>query len=66
MTNKSVIKTVQADLGADTDPKLSREERMIVVPKPTTADGDDDFGFTTTISFFEDGKRYNPVSDTDE
>ena len=66
MTNQSVIKTVQADLGADTDPKLSREERIIVVPKPTTADGDDDFGFTTTISFFDDSKRYNPVSDTDE
>ena len=66
MTNQGVIKTVQADLGADTDPKLTRDERIIVVPKPTTADGDDYFGFTTTISFFEDGKRYNPVSDTDE
>ena len=66
MTNQGVIKTVQTDLGADTDPKLTRDERIIVVPKPTTADGDDDFGFTTTISFFEDGKRYNPVSDTDE
>ena len=66
MTNSGVIKTVQADLGADTDPKLAREERIIVVPKPTSADGDDDFGFTTTISFFSDSKRYNPASDTDE
>ena len=66
MTNQSVIKKVQADLGADTDPKLTREERIIVIPKPTSADGDDDFGFTTSISFFDDSKRYNPVSDTDE
>ena len=66
MSNQGVIKTVQADLGADTDPKLSRDERIIVVPNPTTADADDDFGFTTTISSFTDGKRYNPVSDTDE
>ena len=66
MTNQGVIKTVQADLGTDTDSPLTREERIIVVPKPTTADGDDDFGFTTTISFHDDSKRYNPVSDTDE
>ena len=66
MSNQGVIKTVQADLGADTDPKLTRDERIIVVPNPTTADADDDFGFTTTISSFDDSKRYNPVTDTDE
>ena len=66
MSNQGIIKTVQADLGADTDPKLSRDERIIVVPNPTTADADDDFGFTTTISSFNDSKRYNPVNDTDE
>ena len=66
MSNQGVIKTVQADLGADTDPKLSRDERIIVVPNPTSADADDDFGFTTTISSFSDSKRYNPVTDTDE
>ena len=66
MTNQGVIKTVQSDLGADTDPILSRDERIVIVPNPTTADADDDFGFTTTISSFTDGKRYNPVSDTDE
>ena len=65
MTNQSVIKSTQADLMTDM-PNASREERVIVVPKPTTADADDDFGFTTTISFFTDGKDYNPVSDTDE
>ena len=66
MSNQGIIKTAQADLGADTDPKLSREERIVVVSNPTTADADDDFGFTTTITSYDDGKRYNPVTDTDE
>ena len=65
MSNQKVIKQVQADLGASTDSPLVREERIITVPNPTTADADDDFGFTTTLSFFEDGKRYNPSSDSD-
>jgi len=66
MSNSSVITSVQTDLGADTDAPLQREERIITVPSPANADADDDFGFTTTISFFSDSKRYNPVSDTDE
>tara|TARA_B100000123_G_scaffold39028_1_gene25688 strand:+ start:363 stop:1169 length:807 start_codon:yes stop_codon:yes gene_type:complete len=66
MSNQGIIKEVQADLGADTDPKLTREERIITVPNPTTADADDDFGFTTTITSHTDGKRYNPKTDTDE
>lgn len=66
MSKQGVIKEVQADLGADTDPKLSRDERIIIKTNPTNADADDDFGFTTTISSFDDSKRYNPVSDQDE
>ena len=66
MNNSNVIKTSQADIGTDTDSPLTREERIVVIPNPTTADADDDFGFTTTISFFNDGKRYNPSTDTDE
>ena len=66
MSNQKVIKEVQADLGASTDAPLTREETIIVVPNPITADADDDFGFTTTISNFADGKNYNPVTDTDE
>ena len=66
MSNQGIIKEVQADLGADTDPKLSREERIVIKTNPTSADADDDFGFTTTITSFSDSKRYNPVSDTDE
>ena len=66
MSNQGVIKTVQSDLGADTDTPLKREERIVITPNPTTADADDDFGFTTTISTFTDGKRYNPTTDQDE
>ena len=66
MSNQGIIKTVQSDLGSDTDTPLTREERIVVVPNPTSADADDDFGFTTTISSFTDSKRYNPVTDTDE
>ena len=65
MNNQGVIKTVQADIGSDTDSPLTREERIVVVPNPTTADADDDFGFTTTISFFNDGKRYDPETGSD-
>ena len=66
MTNQGVIKKVQADLGTDTDSPLTREERIIVVPNPTSADGDDDFGFTTSLTFHTDSKRYNPTSGNDE
>ena len=62
---QKVIKEVQSDLYTDT-PESTREERIIVVPNPTSADADDDFGFTTTISTFNDGKNYNPSTDSDE
>ena len=65
MSNQGVIKTVQADIGTDTDTPLTREERIVVVPNPTGADADDDFGFTTTINFFNDGKRYDPETGND-
>ena len=65
MSNQGVIKTVQADIGTDTDTPLTREERIVIVPNPTSADADDDFGFTTTINFFNDGKRYDPETGND-
>ena len=43
----------------------TREERIVVVPNPTSADANDDFGFTTTISTFDDSKTYNPSTDSD-
>ena len=40
----------------DTDTtNKAREMRIVITPDPTTADADDDFGFTTTITNFEDG-----------
>jgi len=66
MNNQSVIKETQADIYSDTDTTSKREERIVVVPDPTSADADDDFGFTTTISFFDDSKKYNSSTDSDE
>ena len=64
-STQKVIKEVQSDVYSDTD-ATAREERIIVVPDPTSADADDDFGFTTTIQTFDDGKDYNPTTDSDE
>ena len=61
-----VIKETTADIFTDTKAGSTREERIVVVPNPTTSDADDDFGFTTQILNFSDGKNYNPKTDTDE
>ena len=63
---KRVIKETQADNYTDTENNPKREQRIIVVPNPTSADANDDFGFTTTITNFTDSKNYNPSTDTDE
>jgi hypothetical protein len=66
-STQKVVKTVQSDIYTDTDTtNKAREERIVVIPNPTTADADDDFGFTTTITKFDDGKNYNPSTDSDE
>ena len=62
---QKVIKTVQSDIGTDTDSPLTREERIIITPNPTSANANDDFGFTTTINFYNDGKRYDPETGND-
>ena len=55
------------DLYDDTDTtNKARTERVTTTPNPTSADADDDFGFTTTISNFSDGKKYNTTTDSDE
>jgi|TARA_R110001592_G_scaffold40826_11_gene133890 hypothetical protein len=64
---QKVVKTVQSDLYSDTDTvNKAREERIIIEPNPTSADADDDFGFTTTIESYVDGKKYNTTTDSDE
>jgi hypothetical protein len=66
MSNQGVIKTVQSDIYGSTNVNTAkREERIVVVPDPTTADANDDFGFTTTITFYDDSKKYNPTTDSD-
>ena len=67
VTSSKVIKTVQVDQYTDSEvnsPK--REQRLTVTPNPTSADADDDFGFSETTSFFEDAKEFNPVTGSDE
>ena len=64
--SQRVIKETQADMYTDTTGTEKREERIIVVPDPTSASADDDFGFTTTINTFADSKNYNPATDSDE
>ena len=63
-STQKVIRETQADLHTKL-PASTREERIIVVPNPTSADADDDFGFTTTISFFADSKNYDKTRDED-
>ena len=63
-TAGGIVRKVQSDLGTDSVSK-AREERIVITPDPSTAKPGDDFGFTTTISFFEDGKKYDPSSGSD-
>ena len=63
--SQKVIKETQADLYTDTDTTSTREERIVVVPDPTSADANDDFGFTTTITTYDDSKNYDAESDSD-
>jgi len=65
MQEQGIIKKTQADLAVDL-PDTARQERIIVVPDPLSADANDDFGFTTTIDFFTDSKSYNPATGQDE
>ena len=64
-STQKVIKEVQSDIYTDL-PVSTREERIVITPNPTSADADDDFGFTTTITNFNDSKTYNPTTDSDE
>jgi hypothetical protein len=66
-STQKVIKETQSDVYTDTDTtNKAREMRIVITPNPTSADADDDFGFTTTISDFTDGKKYNTTTDSDE
>jgi|TARA_B110000263_G_scaffold248898_1_gene264951 hypothetical protein len=67
MNQSKIIRKTQADMMTDTDTiNKAREERIIVIPNPENSNADDDFGFTTKISFFDDTKKYNPTTGQDE
>jgi hypothetical protein len=67
VTSQSVIKTAQVDQYTDLPDKApTREQRYTVTPDPTSADADDDFGFSETSSFFQDSKNYDSESGTDK
>ena len=67
VTSRKVIKTVQVDQYTDLpDQSPRREQRYSVTPNPTTADADDDFGFSETVSFFQDAKEFNSETGSDE
>ena len=40
-------------------------KELLLHTNPASAKPGDDFGFTTTIDFFSDVKRYNPETGTD-
>ncbi len=66
-STQKVIKETQSDIYTDTDTtNKAREMRIVITPDPTTADADDDFGFTTTITNHTDSKKYNTTTDSDE
>lgn len=65
MTTQKTITKVHTDLATHITPDHGRDERIIVLPNPLNANPDSDFGFTTTITNYKDGKKYNPVTDTD-
>ena len=53
-------------------PPINPNMQLVVVNQKLDAaddvlvDSDDDFGFNETTSFFQDQKKYNPVSGSDE
>ena len=66
MSTSAVIKTVSADLYADSsDQSPSRSERVTVTPNPSSADKDDTYTYTTTLDFFNDGLNYDEETGND-
>ena len=64
---QKVIRTVQSDVYTNTNiTQKAREERITITPNPAGADANDDFGFTTTIQNFSDGRVYNKTTDADD
>jgi len=56
MSNSKIIRKATVDASADL-PQALTQEKIVIEPNPTSADADDDFGFTTTITFYENGEQ---------
>ena len=55
--------------GEVTDSEITntpRSERATSVPDPIDATPDDDYDILTTMEWFDDGKKRNPVTGVDE
>ena len=66
ISTSAIIKTVSADLYADTsDQAPSRSERVTVTPNPTSADKEDTYTYTPTLDFFDDGLNYDEETGND-
>lgn len=65
-SSEGLIRKVQVDYYSDTDVNTAkREVRYTAVPDPINADPSDDFGFSETIEFFQDSKKYSPTQQQD-
>lgn len=65
-SSEGLIRKVQVDYYSDTDINTAkREVRYTAVPDPIDAEPGDDFGFSETIEFFQDSKRYSPTQQQD-
>ena len=67
ITKGAVIRKVSADLYDKMNTENpSRKERVTITPNPTSADYDDDYSYTETLEFFDDGKNYDETTGTDQ
>ena len=67
ISTSAVIKTVSADLYANSQSNSPpRVERVTVTPNPTSADKDDTYTYTTTLEFFDDDLDYDEATGEDK
>jgi len=67
ITSGAVIRQAGVDLYTKPQSESpSRQERIKVTPNPTSADYDDDYTYTETLEFFEDGLNYDESSGLDK
>lgn len=75
IVEQGLIRKVQADLLIPTGideitsevmNQTPRSARIVTEPDPIDAEPDEDYGFTTSIYEYDDGLKYNPITDEDE